>query len=492
LPGGKKGTTGQIFRASAIMGGTSAVSMLTGIFRSKVMAIILGPEGFGLLGVLQSILNTASTVSGMGLASSGVRQIAAARASGDAECLAVTRKVLLWAAVILGLSGAVLLVLLCKPVAGMALGSESRAWMIVWVAAGVWATTVYNAQMAILNGMRRLTDLARAYIISAVVGTIITVLAVWQLRENGIVIALLSIPLTLLVASWWLIRRVPTIDVHLSWQAVSKPLRGLISLGFAFMVTSLIRAATQMVVRFILVRAINISAAGYYQAASSISALYLGFVLEALGKDYYPRLSAVAQDREKTNAMVNEQTEAALLMSGPVILGMLTLTGQIVAILYSGAFTETAVILHWQLFGDLFKVASWTMGFILAAHGLSRLLLLMEISWNSIYLGLIWAGLPLWNLKAAGIAYFLSQVFYFALSWITVFRVNHFYWKKTNLALLLAILVCAAVISWARLFPDVISLAVGLLLTAVMGGYSSVRIYRSIGSLPWIFRKNRP
>jgi len=489
LASAKKGTTGQILKASVIMGGTSAVSMLTGLIRSKVMALLLGPEGVGLLGLLQSILNTASTVSGMGLASSGVRQIAEARANGDAACLALTRKALLWAAVILGLFGAVLLVMLRKPVAVMTLGDESYTWMMAWVAAGVWATNIYNVQIAILNGMHRLVDIARTYILSALGGTLVTVLAVWQLRESGVVIAVLSIPLTLLVVSCWLTRRIPAIDVHISWQTISQPLYGLFSLGFAFMAINLLRAATQIAVRVILTRTISISAAGYYQAAYSISALYLGFVLEAMGKDYYPRLTAVAKDREKTNVMVNNQAEVALLMSGPVILFMLTLTHQVVGILYSGAFEETVGILRWQLPGDLFKVASWTMGFILVAQGRSQLFLLTEISWNLIYLALIWVGLPLWNLKAIGIAYLLTHAFYFILLWIIVFRVNSFFWSKTNLALLIALLVCAAVISWARIFPGIMPLVLGLLLTAAMSGYSFARIYRSLGGLPW--KRNR-
>ncbi|OPX84720.1 MAG: colanic acid exporter [Pelotomaculum sp. PtaB.Bin104] len=475
----------KVLRASVIMGSASAVSMITGIFRSKVMAILLGPEGIGLLGILQSIMNTTSTVFGMGLASSGVRQIAEARANGDEAGLALTRKALLWAAGILGLLGAVLLVILCKPVADLTIGNDNYTWMVACVSAGVWATIMYNVQIATLNGMRRIVDLARAYILSTLGGTLVTVLAVWQLKENGVVLAVLSIPWTLLVISWWFAHRVPTIDVHLSWQAISKPLHGLFSLGFAFMATNLFRVATQMVVRILILQTLSITATGFYQAACSINALYLGFVLEAMGKDYYPRLTAVAKNREETNIMVNKQAEIALLMSGPVTLGMLTLTHQVVGILYSGAFEETVDILRWQFLGDPFKVASWTMGFILLAQGRGRLFLFTEISWNLLYLGLIWVGLPVWNLKATGIAYSLTHVFYFILLWVIVFRVNNFRWSKTNSVLLIALLVCVAIISWARLFPGIVPLVLGLLVTVAMGSYSFVRIYRSLGGLPW-------
>ncbi|HBC93971.1 MAG TPA: hypothetical protein DCZ10_14020, partial [Pelotomaculum sp.] len=164
---------------------------------------------------------------------------------------------------------------------------------------------------------------------------------------------------------------------------------------------------------------------------------------------------------------------------------------QVVGILYSGVFGETVAILHWQFLGDLFKVPSWTMGFVLLAQGRSRLFLITELSWNLMYLGLVWGGLPVWNLRMTGIAYFLTHIFYFFLLWTIIFRVNRFCWRKTNLILLAVLLSCAAIISWARLFPGIVPLVLGLALTLAMGIYSCLRIYRLLGGWPWKYLKKR-
>ena len=50
-----------------------------GIVRTKAMAILLGPAGFGLFGIYNSVANISQTLAGMGVNSSGVRQIAEAR-----------------------------------------------------------------------------------------------------------------------------------------------------------------------------------------------------------------------------------------------------------------------------------------------------------------------------------------------------------------------------------------------------------------------------
>ncbi|WP_157833492.1 O-antigen translocase [Desulfotruncus alcoholivorax] len=487
----KNNSTGRIFKASILMIGTSAVSILVGIIRNKMVAVMLGPESIGLMGLLQSILNTAGTIAGAGLAISGVRQLAEAQAIGDNQKITNTSNALLWTSVILGLSGALLLIMLRKPIASLVFGHNNYAWAITWIGIGVWASIVSSSQTAVLNGLRRLVDLAKTYILGALGGLLITVLAVWHWRESGIIAAVISTPLALFAASWWLTRRIKAIHFSLSWKEMLKLLPGLFRMGFALMSASLVRAITQLAVRVLITRTLGMVATGYFQAAWSISMLYLGFILDAISKDYYPRLSAVAHDYKKTNAMVNEQIKVVLLMAGPVILGMLTLCPQVVGLIYSGTFKETAGILQWQVIGDLFKFVSWCMIFVLVVKERSRLFFVTELFWNLMYLALVYIGMSNWNLKATGIAYFLTNVLYFCLIWIIVFRLNHFVWRKKNLLLLVALAMCAATISIARFIPGIFSLVLGLTLTAAMSGFSLFKISRSLGGLPWNKGENR-
>src|ERR1700688_1274296 len=79
----EKGTYGQIVKSSALIGGSSVLNIAIGIVRTKVMAMLLGPAGFGLFGVYGSIANLTQSVAGMGINSSGVRQIAEAVGSKE-------------------------------------------------------------------------------------------------------------------------------------------------------------------------------------------------------------------------------------------------------------------------------------------------------------------------------------------------------------------------------------------------------------------------
>jgi antigen flippase len=47
----KKESYGQILKSSALVGGSSVLNVGIGIIRTKAMAMLLGPAGFGLFGL---------------------------------------------------------------------------------------------------------------------------------------------------------------------------------------------------------------------------------------------------------------------------------------------------------------------------------------------------------------------------------------------------------------------------------------------------------
>src|SRR5262245_66080220 len=106
LPAAEEHTYGQILKSSVLIGGSSLLNIGVGIIRTKAMAVLLGPAGFGLLGLYGSIADLAVSLATMGVNSSGVRQIAEAASSGHHQRIARSVSVLTWTAVALGILGA--------------------------------------------------------------------------------------------------------------------------------------------------------------------------------------------------------------------------------------------------------------------------------------------------------------------------------------------------------------------------------------------------
>lgn len=68
----------QIFKATSLIGGASLISGSVHLVQNKVVAVLLGAEGFALLEIYNSIIALISSIVNFGLGNSGVRQIAEA------------------------------------------------------------------------------------------------------------------------------------------------------------------------------------------------------------------------------------------------------------------------------------------------------------------------------------------------------------------------------------------------------------------------------
>lgn len=203
-------------------------------------------------------------------------------------------------------------------------------------------------------------------------------------------------------------------------------------------------------------------ALGYFQAVWTISMSYIGFVLGAIGTDYFSRLTAVISDHEAANKMINEQTEVAILLAGPVLLAIVGLAPWIIEVLYSNAFRESAAVLRWQVLGDILKVAGWPLRFVILAAGDGKTFIFTESVMIVIFILLTWAGLPWIGVEATGMAFLGIYLVYLPLiCWLTWLRTG-FHWQRSNvvkLGLLFLVAVVVVVIAyWSESVAAVFSL----------------------------------
>jgi PST family polysaccharide transporter len=478
----------QIFRSSAIIGGASAISMLIGIVKVKVLAVLLGPAGVGLMGLYQNIVSMASTLAGCGLADSGVRQLAAS--SGEAATLAIVRRTLWLSNLILGLAGAVVLWLMREPVSLWVFGDVAHAREVGWLGLGVLLTLVAGSQTALLQGLRRIGDLARVNVISASFGAAVGMLQVYWLGESGVLWFVLTAPAASTLAAAFYAARLPKPHAPHDWQAIGGQWQAMLRLGIPLMAAGLLTLATQLAARSIIVRELGLEASGYFQAAWAISMTYIGLVLGAMGSDYYPRLTAAIDDHAKVRRMVNEQAELALLLAGPVLLSMITLASWVIHLLYAADFAPAAALLRWQVLGDILKVASWPMGFILLAQGRGGMFIGTQLAWNAAYLGtIVLGGLHDWGLILAGFGFWVAYVVLLCVNATVAFRLIAFKLARRNWLATLFLFLAGVGIMLAGAQSPSAGYAVGLLATVTAGVYSLLRLNGLMDLRGWVKRK---
>lgn len=450
------------------------VNLVIGIVKVKVLAVLLGPAGVGLMGLYQNIMGMGSTLAGCGLGSSGVRQLAAS--AGEAATLALVRRALWTGNLVLGVAGMAILWLLREPVAIWVFGDAEHVYEVGWLGIGVLLTLIAGSQTALLQGLRRIGDLARASIFGALFSAAAGILLVYLLGQAGVLWFVLVAPgISVLVAAYYA-ARLPRVESLGDWQAIARQWRAMLELGIPLMAAGLMTLATQLAVRSLILRELGLEASGHFQAAWAISMTYIGFVLGAMGTDYFPRLTEAVNDHARARKLVDEQIEMALLLAGPVLLVMITLAPWVIQLLYADGFAPAAEVLRWQVMGDILKVGGWAIGFIVLAMGRGGIFIATQLNWNVVYFGVVFLGMNEWGLNIAGYGFCIAYLVQYGVVSIVGFRLIGYKNTQYIFAHTLFLLIIGVTVIYLSKQSLLVSAIVGVVVASGVSVYSLKRI----------------
>jgi PST family polysaccharide transporter len=479
----KNSSYGQILKSTAIIGSTQVINILIGIVRVKALALFLGPTGIGLAGMYQAATGMIGTLAGLGLGSAGVRQIAEAAGSGDNHRMARTIAVLRRASWVSGLLGMGLVLIFAKPLARTTFGNDSYAGGVALVSLTLLFGSISAGQTALLQGLRRLKDLAACNLLGSLFGTVASIALVYFLRERGVAPFLVTVAGFGILTSWWYARKVQVERITLPWRESFQEARPLLIIGASFLAMGLIAAGVAYLIPIMIIHELGIGAVGLYTASSNLSLLYIGVVINAMGADFYPRLTAIANHHREANELVNQQAEMGILLTLPGLMATILLAPWVMRIFYSAQFVSAAELIRWQILGMGLRVACWPLGYISLAKGMSKTLVGIEAVSSLVEIALIYFCIHLWGLEGCGIGFAIFMALAMANMTLVSYKITGFKWAgRSSLALVTSIGFTGALLLAIRFAPGNLGLAIGAVLTAAATAWSISNLNRALGT----------
>jgi PST family polysaccharide transporter len=478
----------QALKATTIIGGSTFIALLIRMVRTKVLALLLGPAGVGLERMYYSIIDLARTIGGLGVNSSGVRQIAEAVGSGDEQVIARTVTTLRRISIIIGALGAIAFFALREPISRLTFGHAEHSGDVGLLSIILFLGAVNGGQGALLQGMRRIGDMAKMGIIGAIIATVVSIPIVYIWGLKGIpAYMIIGAAMSELVA-WLYARRIRVKTITVSLAQIISEAFALLKMGLILMSSGLMSLGALYFIGVLVTRQEGVAGAGQFWAANSLSMVYISFILQAMGTDFYPRLTAVATDHAKCSQMVNEQAEVSLLLALPGILGTLAFAPWVIRVFYSAKFGIATEILCWQMTGMLLRVGCWPLGMVPVAIGRAKISLWTETAAAAVYLLFAWIGLKYFGLPGTGMAFVGSYIVYGILIYAVVRNIAGFRWSPSNVRLALWGTLAVAIAFIAHLLLSALwALAIGAILTLLLGTYC----FKALWSLVGVERINR-
>ncbi len=400
----------RLVKAAAKTGSGTLLSLFFGVISTKIMAVILGPQGIGLFSVLKQVRQTASdlgTVNGQTAIVQGIASHASDREKKD--YISTT----FWVILFSGAMISTLVMVFAPRIARIVLnsGDPQIVSLIRWLALPIFINIELLFMNGLLNGYRYIGRLASVGVVGAAV-TAILAFPVTYLVHRGHLIAfvwmMVGSSLAAGTVSVYFLER----EIHITailaeslahvrkWAA-----RHFFSFSATMLVASIAGTGALLVIRSMIVHSMGLSGAGIFDVAWTLSMMYVGIVTQSFGTYYMPTLSQVTDNQERV-VLIRKLFRLATLLMVPIVVSVIVLKPWVVHLLYSKKFLPSLDIIRWMLIGDYLKVTSWVLAFPLLSYADMKNYLWSELLWSGLFLLGAYVTVTRWkDLEGIGIVF---------------------------------------------------------------------------------------
>ena len=402
-----------VLKYTGIFGGVQVFNILVGLVRNKFVAVLLGPDGMGLVTLFNTAMNFISQATGLGVSFSAIRRISELYDDGNVVDLERhISTVRLWS-----VTAAILGAFVCI-LAGPLLNLLSFSWgdhtlHFVLLAPAVAMTAISGCELAILKGTRRLSQLASIQIAVSVLSLAVSVPLFFVFNYKAIVPVISLMAFINLLPAFIVSHRLYPYRLKCHAQRFAEGIP-MVRMGLAFTIAAVFTSGSEMLVRALLNKVSDLDTVGLFNAAYMITITYSGMVFSAMESDYFPRLSAVNQDNASVRNVVNRQMEVSLLVICPMLSGLIVLLPFFIPLLFSSKFLPIVGMAQITSIAMLFKAMSLPMAYVNLAKGNSKVYLLLESFYAVMFVTLVITGFSRFGLAGAGIAIVVAHIVEYA------------------------------------------------------------------------------
>lgn len=398
--------------------------MLSGLVINKAISVYIGPAGLALVGQFQNFIQIA-LVAAQGAINSGVVKYTAEYCDDEKKLSA-----LLSTSLKLSLASSILTsitLIILSPYFSIKIFSTSE-YKFVFYTLGLTITlfVLNNLLLSILNGLKKIPTFIKINISQSVLSLLFTSTLILTYNIKGALVALATNQSITLMVTVYFINKKKLVNWKLFTSNFDKKTaRDLLNFSFMAITSAIMVPTCQFIIREFITVNQGIENAGYWQGINYISITYLNVVTIALGIYYLPRLSEI----KNVNELITEIKKGyKIILPTAIISGILIFLFRyfIISVLFSKDFLDMESLFFWQIVGDIFKIASWLLAYVMIAKSMSTIFILTEIIFSISFILLTMPFVNYYGTIGATYAYSINYIIYF----IVVYLIINNYIKK--------------------------------------------------------------
>lgn len=468
----------KLLKVMATMASASLIGQVLGIFTNKILAIVMGPAGVGMYGLYRQLVDIAAALAAIGSSGGLVQGLSSTEGEARLRRLAAA----MWLNTLAIAATALVMIFLAPIIARDYFVRPDPAieWAIRWLGLPIalleFALIAFNF-LSVSRSFKLLGVVMVAPALAALAFSYPLAKLAAQDNQWGY-LGLLIVPPTLqILLALPLIRQLGWLrEVGASFRV--KPRRADILHYFRIHGTTMLAALASFVAFLVLPPLLVVNygqdANGYFRAAWTLGMQNLAIMLGAFGAYVVPVLSGVKTEEERRK-ILNDAALVAVLLSLPLIGGLIVFQPLVIRILYTDRFLPSIEMLHWLLLGNYFRVVQWLFVIVSTTRAHMAIFTVVEagVYCGFLLIGWLSVGFPpgaepipwLSGIRGLGVAYFASYVVTSTASVVFTWRrYGYFPQRRTALVWLvgLAVIALCEVTTWGAVsmnWPEALALS---------------------------------
>ena len=380
-----------ILKYTSIFGGVQGLVILIGMVRNKLIALLLGPQGMGLMALFNSTVRLISDTTGLGLGMSAVRELSRLYDEEHHKELKSRIELIRSWSLITACLGFVLCVVLSPLINHYTFSWGNHTLHFMLLAPIIALTALSAGELSILKATRKLRRLAEISIYGVLCALATSVPLYYNFGESAIVPSLIIIALSQFIITITYSFHYYPYRVHFDSDTFSEA-KPMLRLGISFLGAGIMGSGSDFIVRSFLNYEGSLDDVGLYNAGYMITMTYAGVIFSAMETDYFPRLSSVNNNVEERDLLVNRQLEVSLLLISPLLILLMSLLPIALPLLYSDAFLAVLPMVKVAIFAMFMRSLELPVAYITLSRGDSKAFFLLETTYYLLFIMMFWLG----------------------------------------------------------------------------------------------------
>ena len=407
-----------LIKTSVLTGISTVIKLVSAFVINKVIALYIGPAGLAIVGQLQSFTSIITTFSN-GAISSGIVKYTAEYQDIEEKKKIFSSSIVI--SLICSLIISIFLFTFSGYLSELILKDIQYSSVFIIFGATIFLFALNMVLISILNGQKEIKKYVLVNIAGSIFSLVFTSILIMQLNLMGALYAMVLnqsviffVTLAFVLKSSWF--KLEYFKQGLDKESLSK----LSKYSLMAIVSALTVPVSHLIIREYIGENLGWDSAGYWQGIWYISTMYLMLVTTTLGVYYLPRLSEIQDNKE----LRKEIFSGYKIIMPIVILASLIiflLKEYVILIAFSKDFMPMMELFAWQLIGDVIKIASWLLAYLMLAKAMTKVFIYTEVLFSALFVGLSLLFVDKFGLVGITYAYALNY-FLYLVTMIFIFR----------------------------------------------------------------------